>query len=241
MAESVERCRELVESGAVAQHMAINAAKLVAMADDPELREIVAKCELVNADGQAVVWASRLLGDPLPSRVAGIDLMQELLGLATAHGYRVYILGARREVLERAVERIRERHPHLNVAGFRDGYFTHEQDAEVAAAIASCHPDLLFVAMPSPRKEYFLGQYGAQTGAHLLMGVGGSIDVIAGTTRRAPRTMQIVGLEWLFRLLQEPRRMFGRYARTNVRFLWLVARARLARPRTGASATDEAA
>jgi N-acetylglucosaminyldiphosphoundecaprenol N-acetyl-beta-D-mannosaminyltransferase len=211
------------------------------MADDPELREIVAKCEIVNADGQAVVWASRLLGDPLPSRVAGIDLMGELLGLAAARGYRVYILGARQEVLERAVERIRERHPHLNVAGFRDGYFTPEQDAEVAAAIAACRPDLLFVAMPSPRKELFLGLYGAQTGAHLLMGVGGSIDVIAGATRRAPRLMQIVGLEWLFRLLQEPRRMFGRYARTNGRFMWLVARARLARPRTGPSAMDETA
>ena len=133
------------------------------------------------------------------------------------------------------MERIRERHPHLNVAGFRDGYFTAEQDTEVAAAIAACRPDLLFAAMPSPRKEYFLGLYGTQTGAHLLMGVGGSIDVIAGITRRAPRPMQIVGLEWLFRLLQEPRRMFGRYARTNVRFLWLVATAWLTRLRTGSS------
>jgi N-acetylglucosaminyldiphosphoundecaprenol N-acetyl-beta-D-mannosaminyltransferase len=225
MAQTVERCRELIESGGVSQHMAINAAKLVAMADDPQLRDIVRGCTLVNADGQAVIWASLILGDPLPARVAGVDLMEELLRLASERGYRVYILGARQSVLERAVERIRDRHSAINLVGFRDGYFSSDEDARVAAEIAACKPDLLFVAMSSPRKEFFLGTYGSQIEAPLLMGVGGSIDIMAGVTKRAPKRMQAAGLEWLFRMIQEPRRMFPRYARTNGRFIWLVARA----------------
>jgi N-acetylglucosaminyldiphosphoundecaprenol N-acetyl-beta-D-mannosaminyltransferase len=225
MAATVERCGELIEAGDVSQHMAINAAKLVAMADDPQLREIVSRCSLVNADGQAVIWASRIIGDPLPGRVAGIDLMEELLGLAYRRGYRVYILGARQHVLEKAIEAITDRYPGIQLVGFRDGYFSPEEDAQVAAEIARHNPDLLFVAISSPRKEYFLGTYGAEIGAALLMGVGGSIDVIAGVTKRAPKQLQTIGFEWLFRLLQEPRRMFPRYARTNTRFIWLVAQA----------------
>jgi N-acetylglucosaminyldiphosphoundecaprenol N-acetyl-beta-D-mannosaminyltransferase len=237
MAQTVERCRELIESGGVSQHVAINAAKLVAMADDPKLREVVRRCSLVNADGQAVIWASLLLGDPLPARVAGIDLMQELLALASQRGYRVYILGARQNVLERAVARIRDRHPDVDLVGFRDGYFSGDDDARVAAEIAACEPDVLFVAMSSPRKEYFLGTYGSCIQAPLVMGVGGSIDVIAGVKRRAPKPMQAAGLEWLFRMIQEPRRMFPRYARTNGRFVWLVARAWLADRRGTAADT----
>lgn len=225
ISQTVERCRQLIESRGVAQHMAINAAKLVAMADDPELREIVRRCTIVNADGQAVIWASLILGDPLPSRVAGVDLMEKLLRLANEKGYGVYILGARHNVLEQAVEEIRRRHPGINLVGFRDGYFETEEDEQVAGEIAACKPDLLFVAMSSPRKEFFLGAYGPQIKAPLLMGVGGSIDIMAGITKRAPKGMQTAGLEWLYRAIQEPRRMFPRYARTNGRFIWLVARA----------------
>ena len=210
------------------QHMAINAAKLVAMRDDPKLSRIIDGCGLVNADGQSVVWASRLLGDPLPERVAGIDLMEALLGLSEQRGYRVYILGARSDVLARAIERLRERFPRLVVAGARDGYFGDDEARGVCTAIRDSRPDMLFVAMSSPRKEYFLGEHGPDLGVPFVMGVGGSIDVIAGLTRRAPVAWQRLGLEWLFRLLQEPRRMFRRYAVTNARFLALVGRAMLA-------------
>ena len=207
--------------------MAINAAKLVAMQDDPKLCEIIDGCGLVNADGQSVVWASRLLGDPLPERVAGIDLMDALLALAEGRGYRVYFLGARAEVLERAVERLQERYPGLHVAGARDGYFNDDEAADVCDAIRASRPDVLFVAMSSPRKEYFLGEFGPNLGVPFVMGVGGSIDVIAGLTRRAPAAWQRLGLEWLYRLLQEPRRMFRRYAVTNTRFIALVGLALL--------------
>lgn len=213
------------------QHMAVNAAKLVAMRDDPKLSEIVVGCGLVSADGQSVVWASRLLGDPLPERVAGIDLMDALLGLAERRRYRIYFLGARADVLARAVERLQERFPRLEVAGARDGYFTDDEGQEVCDTIRASRPDMLFVAMSSPRKEYFLGEYGPALGTPFVMGVGGSIDVIAGVTRRAPVGWQRLGLEWLFRLLQEPRRMFRRYAVTNTRFLGLVGRALMTRDR----------
>ena len=209
------------------QHMAINAAKLVAMRDDPELCGIIDGCGLVTADGQSVVWASRLLGDPLPERVAGIDLMEALLGLAEQRGYRVYFLGARSDVLARALERLQARFPRLEIAGARDGYFDDEEADEVCAAIRASRADILFVAMSSPRKEYFLGEFGPALGAAFVMGVGGSIDVIAGITRRAPVALRRLGLEWLFRLIQEPRRMFRRYAVTNTRFIGLLAHALL--------------
>jgi N-acetylglucosaminyldiphosphoundecaprenol N-acetyl-beta-D-mannosaminyltransferase len=223
MSEAAERCDRFVRTRAGAQHMAINAAKIVAMRHDAALHELIDDCELVTADGQAVVWASRLLGDPLPARVAGIDLMLELLALAERRGYRVYLLGARPATMQTVLTRLRERHPALIVAGYRDGYFSEEEEPSVAAAIRAAQPDLLFVAMPTPRKEYFIGRWGPELGVAFSMGVGGAIDVIAGITRRAPRAWQRLGLEWLYRLLQEPRRMFRRYAVTNTRFLMMLA------------------
>jgi N-acetylglucosaminyldiphosphoundecaprenol N-acetyl-beta-D-mannosaminyltransferase len=223
MAAAVERCDGFITQNRLGQHVAVNAAKLVAVHKDRSLREIVNRCELVTADGQAVVWASRLLGDPLPSRVAGIDLMWELFALAERRRYRLFILGASADVLARAVEQIRTRHPGLLVAGTHDGYFPAEQEAAVAAEIAAARPHMLFVAMSSPRKEYFLSRHGRTLGVPLIMGVGGAIDVAAGVTRRAPPVMQRAGLEWLVRLAQEPRRLFRRYLVTNSRFIALVA------------------
>jgi N-acetylglucosaminyldiphosphoundecaprenol N-acetyl-beta-D-mannosaminyltransferase len=224
MKATLTRCEELIASGGPAQHVAINAAKLVAMQRDEELREIVAGCELVSADGQAVVWASRLLGDPLPTRVAGIDLMNELLALSERRGYRVFVLGAKKDVLAQAVANAYEMYSGLQLAGARDGYFDDDEAAAVAEEIRTAAPDILFVAMPSPKKEYWLARYGRLIAVPFVMGVGGSVDVLAGQTRRAPRWLQRAGLEWLYRLLQEPRRMFGRYLVGNVRFCMLVLR-----------------
>jgi N-acetylglucosaminyldiphosphoundecaprenol N-acetyl-beta-D-mannosaminyltransferase len=224
MAQTVALIDGIIARRGFAQHVAVNAAKIVAMREDPELGRIVRGCELVSADGQSVVWASRILRDPLPTRVAGIDLMQELLALAEARGYRVFILGAREDVLMRALERVSERHPRLSLAGARDGYFSDEDAEAVADEVAAHRPDIVFVAMPSPRKEYWLGGYGRRLGAPFVMGVGGSVDVLAGEIRRAPPALQRLGLEWLFRLVQEPRRLFVRYLSTNRRFVVSVAR-----------------
>jgi N-acetylglucosaminyldiphosphoundecaprenol N-acetyl-beta-D-mannosaminyltransferase len=187
------------------------------------MRRIVDSCELVSADGQSVVWASRLLGDPLPERVAGIDLMQELFALAERRGFRTFILGAKPAVLEMAQRRIMAQHPRLQLVGTHHGYFSEDEDARVAQQIHDARPDMLFVAMSSPRKEYWLGKYGRTIDVPFVMGVGGAIDVAAGITQRAPRPFQRLGLEWAYRLAQEPGRLWRRYAVTNARFAALLA------------------
>lgn len=221
---TVRRCGEAIERGAYVQQVSINTAKLVSLEDDDQLRGVVNGCGLVSADGQGVVLAARLLGRPLPGRVPGIDLMHRLLALAEERSYRVYVLGARPEVLERAVATLRARHPDLVLAGWQHGYFDDGDAGAVCDRIRASRPDILFVAMSSPRKEYFLGEHGSELGASVVMGVGGSIDVVAGVTRRAPVLMQRLGLEWLFRLLQEPRRLARRYLVSNARLAAMLVR-----------------
>jgi N-acetylglucosaminyldiphosphoundecaprenol N-acetyl-beta-D-mannosaminyltransferase len=224
MESVVTRCDTYVRERAHAQHMAVNAAKIVSSRRHHDLQRLINQCDIVTADGQAVVWASRLLGAPLPSRVTGIDLMQQLLALAERRGYRVFLLGARPEVIEMAMGRLRAQHPGLTVAGWRDGYFSREEEPGVAAQIRAARTDLLFVAMPTPRKEYFLGRWGSELGVPFSMGVGGALDVIAGETRRAPQALQRLGLEWAFRVAQEPRRLWRRYLITNTTFVCLTLR-----------------
>ena len=229
MDEAVARIDGAIGDRRFLRHADLNGAIVVAMQGDDELRESISGADLLVADGQSVVWAARLLGRPLPARVAGIDLMHRTIELAERRGYSIYILGARQEVLERAVERLTADHPDLKIAGYRNGYFDDSEDPAVAAAIRGSGADILFVAIGSPRKEYFLGRYGRGLGVPYVMGVGGSIDVVAGVARRAPVWMQRVGLEWAFRLVQEPRRLFRRYLVTNARFIAFVAREALRR------------
>jgi N-acetylglucosaminyldiphosphoundecaprenol N-acetyl-beta-D-mannosaminyltransferase len=223
MRASVARCEQIIESRRATQLVAINASKLIALRGDQRLRRIVERCELVHADGQSVVWASRLLGAPIPERVPGIELMFEVLALAERKGYRVYILGAREHVLETAVGELRRRYPRLVLCGSHHGYFTENDEAKLAEEIARAEPDILMVAMSSPRKEYWLAEHGRTLGAPLNLGVGGSIDVVAGVTARAPEWMQRIGMEWFFRLVQEPQRLARRYAVTNTQFIGLLA------------------
>lgn len=234
MEQAVARCLEAVAEGRYLQHIAINVAKIVSLQDDPQMRAMVKECGLITADGQGVVWATRILGDPVPGRVAGIDLMDRLLEEAARRGLKVFILGARQEVLSKAVTRLRDRHPGLIVAGHRNGYFSDREVPEVCEEIRRSRADLLFVAISSPRKELFLGEHGPSLGTPFVMGVGGAIDVVAGVALRAPATLQWMGLEWLFRLVQEPRRLWRRYLFTNLRFSALVARRLLSRGRARA-------
>jgi N-acetylglucosaminyldiphosphoundecaprenol N-acetyl-beta-D-mannosaminyltransferase len=223
MTQAVARCVEAVEHG---QYMAIgvvNAAKVMRMRRDAELRRAVAGCGLVLADGQSVVWASQMLRTPLPERVAGIDLFLELLAEAERRGYRVYFLGARPDVLPRMLATVSQKFPGLKVAGARDGYFSPGDEHDVAAEIRNSRAELLFLGMSSPKKELFLNQWGPATGVRLAHGVGGSFDILAGVTTRAPLWWQRRGLEWLYRALQEPMRLGPRYLKTNASFIGLVA------------------
>jgi N-acetylglucosaminyldiphosphoundecaprenol N-acetyl-beta-D-mannosaminyltransferase len=222
MPQAVARCVAAVEQQEYASIAVLNAAKVMWMRRDNELNRAVTSCDIVLADGQSVVWASRVLGAPLPERVAGIDLFMELLGEAERRGFSVYFLGARRDVLTRMLAVVSERFPALTVAGSRDGYFSLDEEAKIAEEIRSSNADLLFLGISSPKKELFLSQWGQPAGVYVAHGVGGSFDVLAGVTARAPRWWQEHGLEWLYRALQEPMRLGPRYLKTNMSFIWLV-------------------
>jgi N-acetylglucosaminyldiphosphoundecaprenol N-acetyl-beta-D-mannosaminyltransferase len=226
----LDRCREALRTRTRLLIGVVNAAKIVSLGKDEELRSSLLDCDLIVADGQSVVWASRLLRKPLPTRVAGIDLFEELLRVAEAEGHAVYLLGAQPTVLEVLQTRLRELFPGLRIAGARDGYFGAQDNAAVAATIRDSGADMLFLGMTSPKKEIFLRDWGSSLGVPVLHGVGGSFDVFAGVTKRAPATWQRLGLEWAYRLVQEPRRMWRRYLTTNTAFIALTIRERL-RPR----------
>ena len=176
-------------------------------------------CPVVNADGQSVVVASHVLRRPLPERVAGIDLFVELVKRSAQNGRSVYFLGARDDVLAEMVGRFRSQYPDLHVAGFHNGYWS--DDSEVIEEVRAAQPDLLFLAIPSPRKEFWLAEHLPALGVPFAMGVGGSFDVLAGKVKRAPRWAQRIGCEWMYRLVQEPRRMWKRYLVGNSVFIWL--------------------
>ena len=219
--QAVERCMRAVADGPAIEVGVVNAAKIVIMRSNRALADAVSSADLILADGQSVVWASRFLGQPLPTRVAGIDLFFALLAAAEREDRSVYLVGATPEVLARTVAEVRRRHPRLRIAGARDGYFADDEAAAVAAGVRASGADLLFLGMTSPKKEIFCARYGAATAAKVTHGVGGSFDILAGVVRRAPRFWQVVGLEWLYRVLQEPRRLGPRYLRTNSRFVRL--------------------
>jgi N-acetylglucosaminyldiphosphoundecaprenol N-acetyl-beta-D-mannosaminyltransferase len=235
MDQALAICRRAIDTGDHLTIGVVNAAKIVAMHRDPHLHDAVAGSDLVLADGMAVVWAGKVLRRRLPGRVTGIDLFEQLLGLADERGYGVYFLGATQQVVDTVVQRVRQRYPRLRIVGSRNGYFPDEQAGGVAEEIRASRADLLFVAMTSPRKELFLDRFGATLNVRVCHGVGGSFDVLAGKVRRAPRIWQRLGLEWLYRVVQEPRRMWKRYLVTNIAFLHLVLVEALGRPGQQAS------
>lgn len=207
----------------------VNAAKIIAMRSNPLLRDDVLSSDLVLADGMSVVWASRVLGAPLPERVAGIDLMFRMFELADRNHLRLYCLGATEEVSATVAANLARDYPGAVLAGRRNGYFGEAESAEVAAGIAEARPDILLVAMTTPKKENFMGRYDEEMAVPVIHGVGGSFDVYAGKVERAPERWQRLGLEWLYRVKQEPGRLWKRYLVTNTQFGWLVLTALIAR------------
>ena len=223
--EAVEVCAEAAASAEPIAIGVVNAAKLVKMRSDARLRDSVLGADLILADGMAVVWAGRLLGQRLPERVPGIDLFERLLAVCERDARSVYFLGADEETLRAMLAEVGGRHPALRVAGARNGYFDAAQSAEVADRINATHPDMLFVGMPTPKKEIFLEAWGSKIDVKVCHGVGGSFDILGGKTERAPEVWQRWGMEWLYRVRQEPGRMWKRYLVTNTLFILLVLRA----------------
>lgn len=222
MEETLETVESFIRSGKPHQHAVVNVDKLVKANRNAELRRILNDCALINADGMPVVWASRLLGKPLKERVTGVDLFESLMRRAAKKGWRVFLLGAQEEVVAKVKSIYEKKYSGLIVAGYRNGYWRHDEEEDVVQQIKAAQPDILFVAITSPMKENFLGRYQAEMKIPFAMGVGGTFDVAAGKVKRAPVWMQKTGLEWFYRFLQEPRRLFKRYFVEDIAFFWLI-------------------
>lgn len=176
---------------------------------DARLGAALARADVNLADGVGILLGARLLGAPLPHRIAGIDFAEELLALAARRGFRLFLLGGKPGVADSAARALWRRYPDLDICGACHGYFDEEDGATLAAFIAQKRPDILFVCLGSPRQEIFIDEHLEKTGATLGIGLGGSLDVWAGNVRRAPRFFRKTGLEWLWRMVCEPRRLAG--------------------------------
>ncbi|MBN2165692.1 MAG: WecB/TagA/CpsF family glycosyltransferase [Marinilabiliaceae bacterium] len=222
MSETVDFIIKSIKSKKQIQHVAVNAGKIVAMQKNELLRNSVLDADIINADGQSVVWAAKLLGKSLPERVAGIDLMMNIIEQAHLNGLKCYFFGAKEIVVKKVVEHFTEKYSKEIIAGYRNGYYSEDDTDLIAEDIVRSGADILFVAINTPKKEIFANKYKAQIQVPFMMGVGGSFDVVAGITKRAPLWMQHAGLEWFYRLLQEPSRMWKRYLIGNLSFIFLV-------------------
>lgn len=226
MQETVLLIRNSIQSNKFIQHVVVNVAKIVNMRDDPALNASVRSCDIINIDGMGVVWGARFLGENVPERVAGVDLFHKLLAMSAKEGFSVYLLGAKEDVVAKTAEESLRLYPGLKIAGFHHGYFWDDEEGMVAK-IRESGAQLLFVAITSPKKENFINRWKDQLGVNFVMGVGGTFDVVAGKVKRAPLWMQKWGLEWLYRVIQEPRRMWKRYLTTNSKFALLLLQEKL--------------
>ena len=223
MQETLERVEKAIVLNKQIHHTVVNAGKIVSMQTNKELEESVVEADIINADGKAIVWAANLLGHKLPERVSGIDLMEQLVMRSFEKGYKCFFFGATEEVVTKLVNIYKMQYSEDMIAGYRNGYFKKEDEDKIALQIAESGANILFVAITSPKKEIFLNTYKNKlTNVNFIMGVGGSFDVIAGKVKRAPLWMQNSGLEWFYRVVQEPKRMWKRYLVGNTRFICLI-------------------
>lgn len=223
MRETLDHIEEAIENKQQIHHTVVNAGKIVALQKDLELRKSVNEADIINADGQAVVWAAKFLRKPLKERVAGIDLMANLVEKAHTNGYKIFFFGAKEEIVKEVVAIYSEKYSPDIIAGYRNGYFDKSEETKIANQIATSGAQLLFVAISSPTKENFLyHNKDVLSKVNFTMGVGGSFDVVAGLVKRAPVWMQKIGLEWFYRFIQEPKRMWKRYLVGNSKFLFLM-------------------
>lgn len=203
----------------------INVGTIVASVHDSMIKEYINKSDIVNMDGMGAIYGARFLNKKIPPRVTGADLFEKLLALAEEKKYSVYFLGATEDVNNLTFQKALDEYPNLKVAGRHNGYFFDSQEAMVES-VAKCEPDILFIGIKSPEKEAFIMRWKSKLKSKVILGIGGTFDVYSGHVERAPSWMQDNGLEWLFRVIQEPRRMWWRYAVSNSRFAWLLIKAK---------------
>lgn len=225
--QTIELVEQYVNRKVPLHLVGVNADKINELNKNARLRQIVNSCGVINADGASVVIASRFLNKPLPERVAGIDLMQSLIALSEKKGYSIYLLGAKQEVVEKAAEALLGQYPKLNIAGIHDGYFEEADWPQISDELKAVAPDFVFVGITSPLKEYLVEYLQNAGNRCVFMGVGGSFDVISGKISRAPVWVQKMNMEWLYRVVQEPRRLFIRYFVGNWIFIVSVIKERI--------------
>jgi N-acetylglucosaminyldiphosphoundecaprenol N-acetyl-beta-D-mannosaminyltransferase len=226
MTETVDQIDQAIGAGEFTQHVVVNVAKLINMRKDQQLASSVRSCDIINIDGMGLVFGARLLGHDVQERVAGVDLFHALVRMSAEKGHPIYLLGATDEVVSATATKLQSTHPGLKIAGFHHGYFWDDEQA-VVEKIQASGARLLFVAITSPKKETFIDRWRDKLGVTFVMGVGGTFDIVAGKIHRAPNWMQKYGLEWFYRLMQEPGRMWKRYLVTNSHFAWLLVREKL--------------
>lgn len=195
-----------VESRTPTQVITANPIMVMAALERPGWMEIMQRAELIVPDGAGVVWAAGYVGNPVAEKVAGIELMEELIRIGQDREWKVFLLGAAPDVIQAAASRLKEKYPKIRLVGVRDGYFTEKDDAAVIRQIREAGPDLLFVGRSVDTQESWIDRYKQELGVPVTMGVGGSFDVWSGKTTRAPRWMIRLKLEWLHRLIKEPTR-----------------------------------
>ena len=223
MQETLAKIENCLDSSKQIHHSVVNASKVVLMQNDKDLEKSVLEADLINADGQAIVWAASFLGTPLPERVTGIDLMENLVEKSFQNGYKCFFLGAKESVVVKIVKKYSKLYSKNIIAGYRNGFFDSHEEKDIVEQIVLSRANILFVAMSSPKKEYFLSKFKYELrDINFIMGVGGSFDVIAGEINRAPIFLQEIGFEWFYRFLQEPKRMWRRYLIGNAKFIYLI-------------------
>lgn len=225
--ETIERIEQIIAERKPTQHVVINASKINLMQQDEKLTEIVNSCPLINADGASIVWSAKKIGIPLTERVTGIDLFLKLIEISNIKGYKIFLFGAKEEVVNKVKSVFEEEYPDLQIVGTRNGYFKEADEIGIVGSVCQSNADILFVAFSSPKKEYWINKYLNELNVPFVMGVGGSFDIVAGVTDRAPVWMQNNGLEWFYRFIQEPRRMFKRYIIGNAKYVMLTYKMKL--------------
>lgn len=217
--ETIELVEKYVKTKTPLHLMGVNADKINEVNRNEKMKEIVNSCGIINADGASVVLASKYLNKPLPERIAGIDLMMDLVKLSASKKYSIYLLGAKQEIVEKTEDVLKKEFPNLIISGIHNGYFKKEDWKDISKDIKDKKPDFVFVGITSPIKEYLIEYLQNDGNNCVFMGVGGSFDVISGNIPRAPQWMQKMNLEWLFRVIQEPKRLFKRYFVGNIMFI----------------------
>jgi len=197
-----------------------NAAHIVLLQKDNELKEVYENACLVLPDGMSIIWAAKILGTSLKRRITGIDLLFSLSRLAIQNNYSVFFLGAKEEIVRKVNEKLKQKFSYLKIAGFHNGYI--EDNMEVIKKINKSRTDILFIGMGFPKQEKWIYENMKLLSIKVAVCIGGVFDIIAGKAKRAPKWMQKYGLEWFFRFIQEPRRLWKRYLIGNTIFIWMV-------------------